>query len=548
MGRLIFKMAPQNYSKPIQRPARIANSLPTSGREEVRDAGAVSTVATFGTRRGSREGDLSRHRGVNVPCPTHSGRRAHKSCHFCRKAICRLCEVRMRGHLYCSERCARDAGRHAVWRRVRGRPRHARSGAPGRRRRGAGGRRAGDAGPAHRARARRPERLVASCAAPPRGARRRASKPSSSRRNGFRLEGTASDGTAVFLFSGSRLLGAAPVENGRFRFEGIREKGPFRVGAMPLSSSPRVRAAAGPGAGAACRRRADRRRGARRDRGRGPGFRAARARSRPDRAARPAAAPARCWLPAAPPPPDLTRGPDDRPDILVSFDAGSSDRGATQILDALSARGIRTTIFLTGEFIRRYPDIVRRIAADGHEVGNHTDTHPHLTTYAADGRQVTRLGVDRAFVAGELARTARLYREATGRTMAPLWRAPFGEHNAGDPPLGGRAGLLARRLDGRALGPRRPRLGHGPALARLPARRPAARAPRPPRRERRHRPAPPRQRPRGARRRRKSAILFDGLQGARIPLRARLGVSRPAGLRRGEARGVPRASAAGAAR
>jgi peptidoglycan/xylan/chitin deacetylase (PgdA/CDA1 family) len=38
--------------------------------------------------------------------------------------------------------------------------------------------------------------------------------------------------------------------------------------------------------------------------------------------------------------------------------------------------------------------------------------------------------VDRAFVAGELARTARLYREATGQTMAPLWRAPFGEHNA----------------------------------------------------------------------------------------------------------------------
>ena len=58
------------------------------------------------------------NRRVNVPCPTHSGRRAHKSCHFCRKPICRLCEVAMRGHLYCSTRCARDAGRHAVWRAV----------------------------------------------------------------------------------------------------------------------------------------------------------------------------------------------------------------------------------------------------------------------------------------------------------------------------------------------------------------------------------------------------------------------------------------------
>ena len=47
----------------------------------------------------------------------------------------------------------------------------------------------------------------------------------------------------------------------------------------------------------------------------------------------------------------------------MSFDAGSSDNGAVQILDALSSRGIHTTIFLTGEFIRRYPDIVRRIGA-----------------------------------------------------------------------------------------------------------------------------------------------------------------------------------------
>jgi peptidoglycan/xylan/chitin deacetylase (PgdA/CDA1 family) len=138
-------------------------------------------------------------------------------------------------------------------------------------------------------------------------------------------------------------------------------------------------------------------------------------------------------LPAAPPtgpsPVDLTRGPVDRPDVLVSFDAGSSDRGATAILDAMSARGIRTTVFLTGEFIRRYPELARRIAADGHEVGNHTDTHPHLTTYAADGRQATRPGVDRAFIAAQLGRTARLYHDVTGRSMAPVWRAPFGEHN-----------------------------------------------------------------------------------------------------------------------
>lgn len=136
--------------------------------------------------------------------------------------------------------------------------------------------------------------------------------------------------------------------------------------------------------------------------------------------------------PVAPPDlsfPDMTIGPRDRREIVVSFDAGSTDRGAVQILDALRERGIRTTIFLTGEFIARAPELARRIAADGHEAGNHTDTHPHLTTYAQNGRQATRPGVDRAFLARELSRTARLYRETTGKAMAPIWRAPYGEQN-----------------------------------------------------------------------------------------------------------------------
>ncbi|MBC8645984.1 MAG: hypothetical protein H7X85_02380, partial [Thermoanaerobaculia bacterium] len=55
---------------------------------------------------------------MDVACPVHGGRRAHRGCHHCRRPICRLCELRMRGHLYCSPRCARDAGRYAVWRHV----------------------------------------------------------------------------------------------------------------------------------------------------------------------------------------------------------------------------------------------------------------------------------------------------------------------------------------------------------------------------------------------------------------------------------------------
>jgi peptidoglycan/xylan/chitin deacetylase (PgdA/CDA1 family) len=123
------------------------------------------------------------------------------------------------------------------------------------------------------------------------------------------------------------------------------------------------------------------------------------------------------------------RGPGRRREILFSFDAGSEAAGATEILDILSRQGVRTTFFLTGEFIRRYPEVARRIAADGHEVGNHTDSHPHLTSWERDRRHTTRPDVTRSRLLEELGRTSDAFRAATGLEMAPLWRSPYGEHN-----------------------------------------------------------------------------------------------------------------------
>jgi peptidoglycan/xylan/chitin deacetylase (PgdA/CDA1 family) len=324
----------------------------------------------------------------------------------------------MRGHLYCSTRCARDAGRNATWRRIHGvliRPVPARVAVF----------LVALAASAPVILALRTVRDLDRINVPSAFARPRREAPwarvdsAVETAHGFAVDGSASEGSAVFLFAADRFIATAPVTGGRFHFEGVREPGPFRVGAIALSSAlatPPAPTAPPPA-----------------PEGAAPPIPPA---PRPLPPPANAAAPTRVRVPAFPvvpaglSAPDLTRGPVDRPEILVSFDGGSSDNGAEAILNALSARGIRTTIFLTGEFIRRYPAIVRRIASDGHEVGNHTDNHPHLTTYGSDGRQATRLGVDRAFLWGQLARTERLYREATGLTMAPLWRAPFGEHNA----------------------------------------------------------------------------------------------------------------------
>jgi peptidoglycan/xylan/chitin deacetylase (PgdA/CDA1 family) len=346
----------------------------------------------------------------------------------------------MSGHLYCSPKCARDGARKELKIRIR--------------------RRLARPVPARLAVA----AVLAACFAPTVFALRAVSeldrlnapapfapapRPALVRierivpgAEGTLIEGRGPEGGAVFLFSGSRFVATAYVEQGRFRFEGVGASGPYRVGAIPLASAPAPEppartartapsAAEAPPPGAstpfASNRIADA----------PPSVSSAPVPTSPGREGRldtrvpvvAAAALPRPLVERGLAVPDVSRGPRDRPEVLVSFDAGSSDRGALQILDALRERRIRTTIFLTGVFIRRYPDIARRIAADGHEVGNHTDTHPHLTTYAENGRQATRPGVDRAFLERELAATARIWDATTGRSMAGLWRAPFGEQN-----------------------------------------------------------------------------------------------------------------------
>lgn len=342
----------------------------------------------------------------------------------------------MRGHLYCSPRCAREDGRLAFWRPVREilvrpvPPRLALAVLA-----------LGAAAPVLLALRTVGELDRLSRQAPPPPLRRPTAHIESVTpgTGGALIEGSASPAGAVFLFGSGGLVASTPVRDGRFRFDAVRDPGPYRVGLMPLSSesmpgaaeaAPTRVAAAPPATPASTEVPA---------RVETPVAVAALP-PRPVPTPRPAAAPTPSVSEAPRAPavsgpsfaafPDMTRGPQDRPELVVSFDAGSSSRGARQILSALAERGIHTTIFLTGDFIRRYPDIVRQVAADGHEVGNHTDTHPHMTTYAQDGRQATRRGVDRAFVAGQLRAAAEAYRAATGRTMAPLWRAPFGEQNA----------------------------------------------------------------------------------------------------------------------
>jgi peptidoglycan/xylan/chitin deacetylase (PgdA/CDA1 family) len=126
---------------------------------------------------------------------------------------------------------------------------------------------------------------------------------------------------------------------------------------------------------------------------------------------------------------DFQRGSVETRELAFTFDGGSSDNAASSILDALKSKNVKATFFLTGEFIRSYPGLVRRIVSEGHDVGDHTWSHPHLTSYAEDRRQATLPGITAEKLKGELLKTAAIFRTVTGRDMVPLWRAPYGEVN-----------------------------------------------------------------------------------------------------------------------
>ena len=120
---------------------------------------------------------------------------------------------------------------------------------------------------------------------------------------------------------------------------------------------------------------------------------------------------------------NLTRGPGGQKRILLSFDGGSSSEVATEVLDLMKARGVRTTLFLTGAFIQRFPALVKRMAEEGHELGNHTMNHPHFAPGMKRDPKWTRERVQHELLEADAALVRLL-----GRPMDPYWRAPYGEH------------------------------------------------------------------------------------------------------------------------
>jgi len=82
----------------------------------------------------------------------------------------------------------------------------------------------------------------------------------------------------------------------------------------------------------------------------------------------------------------------ERPEVALTFDDGPHPVHTPALLDILAARRARATFYVIGSLVQRYPDLTRRIVAEGHELGNHTWTHPTLSQLGDAGvlREIDR--------------------------------------------------------------------------------------------------------------------------------------------------------------
>ena len=104
------------------------------------------------------------------------------------------------------------------------------------------------------------------------------------------------------------------------------------------------------------------------------------------------------------------------PHLALTFDDGPHGSLTPRLLDVLAKKNVKATFYVIGRNVEAHPEIARRVVAEGHEIANHTWSHPSLSGLSAER------------VADELSRTHEVVLEATGVRMTNL-RPPYGAFN-----------------------------------------------------------------------------------------------------------------------
>ena len=114
---------------------------------------------------------------------------------------------------------------------------------------------------------------------------------------------------------------------------------------------------------------------------------------------------------------EVLRGDSSLPYVSLTFDADSSPRPLDLILTTLRTKEVSCTFFIQGSWAEKFPEEVQAIVADGHEIGNHSYSHP-------DFREL-----DEKQMLAELSQTEDVLVRLTGDSSKPFFRPPYSYRN-----------------------------------------------------------------------------------------------------------------------
>ncbi|MDO4293803.1 MAG: polysaccharide deacetylase family protein [Eubacteriales bacterium] len=103
--------------------------------------------------------------------------------------------------------------------------------------------------------------------------------------------------------------------------------------------------------------------------------------------------------------------------LYLTFDCGYENGNTPAILDALKKHGAPAAFFVVGNYLETSPELVKRMLAEGHTIGNHSYHHPDMSRMGREEFQ------------RELAELETLYRQITGREMEKYYRPPQGKYS-----------------------------------------------------------------------------------------------------------------------
>lgn len=106
---------------------------------------------------------------------------------------------------------------------------------------------------------------------------------------------------------------------------------------------------------------------------------------------------------------------EDEKVVSISFDAAWGNEDTEELISILDKYNVKATFFVVGAWVDKYPESVKALSEAGHEIGSHSNTHPHMAS------------LSREQIADEIKQTDEKIKNVTGR-QPKLFRAPYGEY------------------------------------------------------------------------------------------------------------------------